>query len=269
MGLRQHGWVRLPVLATLALGMLGCVVIPAVEDSYTPKEGVIRDTRVSYRESNGGRILGTLVADSNMQSWGGVSGLGSATAQAFDSDGTAISDAVNVDDSGHFVLQSVKDSRPRIFVAVNLGTLQFRATTEAPRTVTDYDVRVDASSTFLADKLRRAAIDQQVPFDRLDADKVKDTEDVVGVYMQSDETKTVLSRKSDFQKDLNAHEFDRFMEEYLPVKMAVFALSPSILRGWKPPKPSPIPVPTDDPNASPTPTPSDTPSACPTCPAPH
>lgn len=259
--MRKHdAWLRWPVAATVAVAALGCVVLPAQENARIIQEGTIRVATTAYLKANQGRVLGTLVVNDTMLGWAGASGVSEARAQLFQADGTPVSDPVTVNEAGQFVLEQVRDSRPRLFVAVDLKGLQFRASVEAPRNARDYEVLVDAGSTFLADKLRRSALDSEVAFDRLETEKLDNTEDVVNIYIDDTYSKQLLERKSETGKDLNAYMFDRFMEDNPPVKKAVFQLSPGILRGWKPPRPTTQPTPTPETSPTTTPTPTPTPS---------
>lgn len=247
---------RLP-LALVALGILvGCT---APVD--TPTEGEIASRSIStttyhYLDSNAGRLVGTLDATPDMLKWAGVTSLEGAVAQAFDPDGTPLDAKVTIDADGHFLITGLSDSRPKIFVEADVNGLRFRATVDAPRDHKDYDVVLDAGSTYLSDKLRRAALDHNVPFDQLNSDLVDQTTEVVNTYMQDTTRREVLEQTN---PDLNAYAFDHFMDNNEPVKIAVYQLSPAILRGWTPP-PTDV-VASVDPNLFPSPTPTPRPSA--------
>ena len=87
--MRKHdAWLRWPVAATVAVAALGCVVLPAQEDSRIIQEGVIRVGTTAYTKPNQGRVLGTLVVNDTMLGWAGASGVSEARAQLFQADGT-------------------------------------------------------------------------------------------------------------------------------------------------------------------------------------
>jgi hypothetical protein len=266
---------RLPLGAVLVIGMLGCTVKAEQVLAPTPKEGSVSSVGISRLLANAGKLNGTVSATSDVLALAGVSSLSEATVTAYDPDGTKLGEAIPLNADGTFSLGGLKASRPRIFVEVSVNNVYLRAVTEAPRLATgSYEVVLDAGTTFLADKLRRAALDQEVPFDRLDEQKVGTTEEVVSLYLNdASELRTksdALTRgtlgTADGQAnlDLNAHLFDRFTDDHPPVKLAIYALSPGILRGWRP-SPSPkatfnspdiVATPTPRPSASPTGTPS-------------
>jgi hypothetical protein len=255
----------------LVIGMLGCSV--KAPDILAPiqKEGKVSNSAASRLIANAGKLNGTVSATADVLALAGVSSLSEATVTAYDPDGTKLADAIPVNADGTFSLSGLKASRPRIFVEVSVNSVYLRAVTAAPRLKDGtYEVVLDAGTTFLADKLRRAALDQELPFDRLDDQKVGTTEEIVSLYLNdAAESRTksdALTRgtlgTADGQAnlDLNAHLFDRFTDDHPPVKLAVYALSPGILRGWKP---SPSPKATfnsPDIVATPTPSPSATPS---------
>lgn len=256
---------RLPLGALLVVGMLGCAAgNVATADQETTASRLISTSTYKYREGNDGRIVGTIDANQATLDWAGVKSLEGSVAQAFDPDGTPLGNKVSVDKDGHFLISGLRDSRPRIFVEADVNGLRFRATMTAPRSRKDYPVVLDAGTTYLADKLRRAALDHDVPFDKLDTLILSDTETVVNTYMQDGQRRDVLEQNN---PDLNAYSFDHFMDENGPVKLAVYQLSPAILRGWTPPPVLPVVVPTEEPSveptATPTPEPTPDPSATP------
>lgn len=255
-----QNFTRLAMSVSLALGVLGCAVSNPL--SSEPERVVVTELRLplsKFKDENVGRIVGTIAVTEDILAWSGASSVAEAKVQAFDPDPahTAVSDAVSVDANGNFVIDEFKASRPRIFVEATLGNVRFSSFAEAPRTRKDVSVILDPPSTYLADKLRRAALDKDVPFERLEGLKVSQTEAVVNIYMQDDERERVLTEDN---PDLNAFAFDHFMEDHEPVKRAVYTLSPAVLRGWKPtPPPRPTPTPRTTPRPIATPTPSPTP----------
>lgn len=259
---------RTPTGALLALVVAGCAAAPQAPKPPEEKTRIVKAGSARLTTGNLGRVVGTIVADAAALEWAGVSSLEGAQAQAFDQDGKAISQIAKVDVNGNFVLVDFKESRSMIYVEADVNGLRFRTLTTAPREKKDYGAQLDAASTFLADKMHRSALDQEVFLDRLPEAQVDQTEDLVNTYMDPEERRDVLEQD---ERDLNAYAFDHFMDDHQAVKVAVYALGPSILRGWKPnqpqaaaptprptPKPTPIPTPTADPNASPTPVPSNT-----------
>jgi hypothetical protein len=237
--------------------------------------------------ANLGTIHGLVQASPDVLRLANATDFSGATATAYDPDGKKLTDAVTVNSDGTFTMSGLKQSRPRIFIEVNLKTINFRAVAQAPRTANgDYQVRLDPGSTFLADKLHRAMIDQELPFDRLEDQKVDDTEEVVNLYLGNAaefQTKqdtltrgTMTDASGQAKMDLNANLFDRFTDTYPAVKLAMFALAPGVLRGWKPsPSPrgqavdvsasgGPPIVPGGGGSTAPTPTPSASASADPT-----
>jgi hypothetical protein len=249
---------RLPLGALLVVGMLGCSAVVATEDQETQASRLISTSTYKYRDLNEGRIVGTIDANQATLDWAGVKSLEGSVAQAFDPDGTPLAAKVTIDKDGHFLITGLRDSRPRIFIEADVNGLRFRATMTAPRGRKDYPVVLDAGTTYLADKLRRAALDHDVPFDKLDTLLLNDTETVVNTYMQDGQRRDVLEQNN---PDLNAYSFDHFMDENAPVKLAVYQLSPAILRGWTPPPvlPTVVATPSEEPTATPTPGPSPTP----------
>jgi hypothetical protein len=271
----RAAYSRLPFGILLTVALVGCSATTLVPTDETSINGrAISTTTYKYRDANTGRIVGTVAVTPEMLAWVGVKNLDGAVAQAFDPDGTPLNDKVTIDANGHFLMQGLKDSRPRIFVEADVNGLRFRAVLDAPRKHTDYAIVLDPGSTYLSDKLRRAALDHDVPFDKLDSQRVTQTETVVNTYMQDGQRREVLQQTN---PDLNAYSFDHFMDSNAPVKIAVYDLSPAILRGWTPPLtdtvppadlsglPSPVPTPTPTPGPiGPTPittAPSPTPTA--------
>ena len=255
----------------LALGLVGCVAAPPAPAPAPEKEMKVQQSAITkVRVGNQGRLLGTIVADAETLSWAGVADLSGAMAQAFDQDGTPLTPPTKVDADGHFLMEAVRDSRGRIFIEADVNGLRYRTLAPAPRQRKDYGVTLDAGSTYLADKMRRSALDKEVLLDKLDEGRIGETADLVNVYLDEAERRDVLEQD---EADLNAYAFDHFMDDNLPVKMAVYQLSSSVLRGWRPNLPQaqpPTPVPTPRPTAGPTtaPTPSGTPTPEPTGPAP-
>ncbi|MDB5099004.1 MAG: hypothetical protein JWM80_3425 [Cyanobacteria bacterium RYN_339] len=255
---------RLPLGALLVAGVLGCNTLASTQEQETTASRQISTSTYKYRDSNQGRVVGTIDANKATLDWAGVKSLEGSVAQAFDPDGTPLGAKVTVDKDGHFLITDLRTSRPRIFVEADVNGLRFRATMTAPRTHKDYTVVLDAGTTYLADKLRRAALDHDVPFDKLDTILLGETETVVNTYMQDGQRRDVLEQNN---PDLNAYSFDHFMDENSPVKLAVYQLSPAVLRGWTPPPVLPVaqPTPTDAPTSTPTtqPTPTPEPSGTP------
>lgn len=266
-----HGMNRLPLGAIMVLGLLGCSLQePAARAPQTDREGTIRATANLYKGFNNGRVIGAVSANDDVKAIAGVSDFAGASISAYDTDGTKIAGPTALNADGTFILEGFKDSRPRIFLEVTLKNIYFRTVTKAPRLPSEtYEVVLDPGTTFLADKLRRAALDQEVPFDRLDEDAVKQTEEIIQIYLnRSDELQvqqdvltrgTISTLAGQAKIDLNANTFDFFAERHDPVKVAVYQLSKGIWRGWKP-TPSPIVTaePTAEPTATPTPTPTPT-----------
>lgn len=254
--------------ALLAIAMVGCAAAPVAPKAPEEKTKVVKAGNARITTGNQGRLLGTIVADAAALEWAGVSSLEGAQAQAYDQDGKPISQIAKVDVNGNFVLSDLKDSRAIIYVEADVNGLRFRTLTAAPRERRDYGTQLDAASTFLADKLHRSALDQELFLDKLQEAQVDATEDLVNAYMNQEDKRDVLEQD---ERDLNAYAFDHFMDDHLAVKVAVYAIGPSILRGWKPngplaaaptakptATPSPQPTPTVDPNSIPTPVPSST-----------
>lgn len=255
---------KLAAAALLTLVVVGCATQPpAAPPPPETTEGRVKQASIAQvRAGNQGRLLGTIVADDTVLSWAGVADLSGAKAQAFDQDGTPLSPPVSVDAEGHFMLEGLRDSRSRIFVEADVNGLRYRTLAPAPRSRKDYGVTLDAGTTFLADKMRRSALDKELLLDKIDADKIEQTEDLVNVYLDDDVRRDVLEQDD---ADLNAYAFDHFMDDNLPVKLAVYQISAAVLRGWKPNQPqtfAPTPKPTPTPKSTPTPTP--TPEATPT-----
>jgi hypothetical protein len=224
---------RFPVGILLVAVLVGCSATKLTPTDVTEiNSRSISTTTYKYRDINIGRIVGTVAVTPEMLAWVGVKNLDGAVAQAFDPDGTPLTDKVTIDADGHFLMQGLKDSRPRIFIEADVNGLRFRAVLDAPRKHTDYSIVLDPGSTYLSDKLRRAALDHDVPFDKLDPQRVKQTETVVNTYMLDGQRREVLQQTN---PDLNAYSFDHFMDSNAPVKIAVYDLSPAILRGWTPP----------------------------------
>lgn len=255
----------------LALAVAGCAAAPPAPAPVPEKEVKVQQGAITkVRLGNQGRLLGTIVADASILAWAGVSDLSGAQAQAFDQDGTPLTPPTKVTADGNFVMEGVRDSRGRIFIEADVNGLRYRTLAPAPRQRKDYGVTLDAGSTFLADKMRRSALDKEVLLDKLDESEIDQTEDLVNVYLDEDERRTVLEQD---EADLNAYSFDHFMDDHLPVKMAVYQLSSSVLRGWRPNQPvlqppTPVPTPRPTPVGTPTPDPSGTPGPEPTGPAP-
>lgn len=248
---------RAPSLGAVALfAALGCSLSGPTQPEPEQEVGLINSGANAYRLGNLGRIVGAVTLSAQVQQALGGDFTG-AKAQAFDPDGTPLGEPVDISAQGQFLMTGLRDSRPRIFVEVIAKSLRFRATVLAPRDARDYPVLLDPGSTFLADKLRRAALDQEVPFDRLDDALVDQTEEVVNTYMPEGDRSKVLLR---LDPDLNAYAFDHFMEDNLAVKVAVHQLAPALTRGWKP-TPSLRPVPLISPSLRPSPRPSASPVA--------
>lgn len=251
--LSRTAW-KVPSLGLLAVfAALGCSLSTPGEPQPEQELGIIPALAGAYRNANGGRIVGAVTLSAEVQQALGGDFTG-AKAQAFDPDGTPLGEPVDLTAQGQFLMSGLRDSRPRVFVEVIAKNLRFRATTLAPREPRDYPVLLDPGSTFLADKLRRAALDHQVPFDRLDDALVDQTEEVVNTYMPETDRGKVLLR---LDPDLNAYAFDHFMDDNVAVKVAVYALAPALTRGWKPvPSLRPIPLsPAPTPRRSPSPSP--------------
>lgn len=240
---------KVPLGALLVLGVVGCTstVQPTSWDDAQYGRA-ISTTTFKIKDNNYGRIVGTLTFTPEELQWAGVTSLQGAVAQAFDPDGTPLDAKVNIDQDGHFTIEGLLESRPRIFVEADINGLRFRSTLAAPRDHKDYPVVLDPGSTYLADKLRRAALDQNVAFDKLDPDLVDQTTEVVNTYMQDGQRRQVLEQTN---PDLNAYSFDHFMDNNEPVKLAVYQLAPAILRGWTPPPDNTQP--SVDPNLFPSP----------------
>jgi hypothetical protein len=259
---------RLAFGALLALAVVGCASAPPVVAPPEETQKVIKSGIVRVKTGNQGRLLGTLVADAAVLAWAGAPDLSVAQAQAFDQDGTPLTAPVKVDAQGHFILEGVRESRTRIFVEADLNGLRYRTLAPAPRERKDYGVTLDPGTTFLADKFRRSAYDKEILLEKIDEARLDETEDLVNTYMDETDRRDVLEQDD---ADLNAYAFDHFMDDHLPVKMAVYQLSASMLRGWKPNQPinaAPTPTPTPRPTPRPTPSGSPTPVPTPTGPAP-
>lgn len=249
-----HTWPATTLGVAMVAVAMGCT---SAAEAPGPEriEYSITSTATAYRVGNAGRIVGAVALTSEVQQALGSSDFTGAKAQAFDPDGTPLGSPVDLNPQGQFLLTGLKESRPRVFVEVIAKSLRFRATVQAPREKRDYPVLLDSGSTYLADKLRRAALDLQVPFDRLDGSLVDQTEEVVNTYMPEPDRTTVLTR---LDPDLNAYAFDHFMEDTLAVRVAMHQLAPSLTRGWKPtPSLRPLPLP----SLTATPRPSATPVA--------
>jgi hypothetical protein len=258
--MRGQAKTRLIWGALIATGVLGCSISTPPSDPAPNTPGdthVAKTTVYPYRLANAGKIVGKVVATSAQLSAVSATDFTGAKAQAFDPDGTPLTDQVDLDSAGNFTLSGLKESRPRIFIEADVKGLRFRASTEAPRDDQVYNVSLDAATTYLADKLRRAALDKNVPLDKLNELTVVQTAQVVNVYLKAPDGLKIIESTD---ADLNAYSFDNFMEDNLPVKMAVYALSPAITRGWTPPPPSPTPTPSFSPSPSPSPSPSESPS---------
>lgn len=256
---------RLSVGLSLVWGLIGCdLSAPPGTVEQPQTETILRPAVAAYKQKNAGRVVGTLSVNDDIRQWAGVTNLEGAEVQAFDPDGAALTDKVAIDANGNFVLENLRESRPRIFIEASLKDLRFRATIPAPRRRVDVPVTLDPASTYLADKLRRAALDHDVPLANLAEDKVDQVVEVVNLYMEDTERRTVLEQND---PDLNAYAFDHFMDDHESVKRAVYTLSPAILRGWKP-TPIPVVTPTPKPRTSPSVSPSPLPSATPTGPEP-
>lgn len=265
-----HSRNRLPLGAVLVLGLLGCTLQEPARAPQTDREGEIRNGVVIFKAVNAGQIIGAVAANDDVKRIAGVSDFTGATISAYDPDGVKVAGPVDLNANGTFALGNFKSSRPRIFLEVTLNNIYFRTVTKAPRLATEtYEVVLDPGTTFLADKLRRSALDHEVPFDRLSDETVKQTEEIIQIYLnRSDElgvqedvlTRGTLSSADGQAKlDLNANSFDYFADRHEPVKVAVYYLSKGIWRGWRPtPSPSPTAVPTATPTATPTPTPTPT-----------
>lgn len=243
---------RLTAGLVFVWGMIGCdVSLPGAAPEEAQFNSTLRPAVAPYKQGNAGRIVGTLTVNDDIMAWAGATTLEGAQVQAFDPDGTELTDKISIDANGNFVLTNLKSSRPRIFVEASLKGLRFRASVPAPRKREDIPVTLDPASTYLADKLRRAALDHDVPLAQLTTDKVDQVIDVVNLYMEDNERRRVLEQGD---PDLNAFAFDHFMDDHEPVKRAVYTLSPAILRGWKP-TPAPNATPTPKPRLTPTPAP--------------
>ena len=278
-----HSLNRLPLGAVMVLGMLGCT-IPApsvISTGPIESEGVVRSANAVYKVANGGLIRGNVSANAEVMALAGASDFTGATISAYDTDGTRIAGPTDLTPEGTFSLSRFKESRPRVFLEVTLKNVYFRTVTKAPRLPNgDYEVTLDPGTTFLADKLRRSAIDHEVPFDRLDEDQIEFTEETILTYLnrkpskpgEIDETAiqaeiltrgTLSSADGQSKLDLNANTFDFFAERHYPVKMAVYQLAKGIWRGWKPspsPRPGTLPsmaAPTVAPSTNPSPVPSE------------
>lgn len=257
---------RLALGALLTMVVVGCAAEPPVAPPPELKESRVQQGSITKaRAGNQGRLLGTIVADASVLSWAGVSDLSGAKAQAFDQDGTPLTPPITVDAEGHFVMDGLRESRGRIFIEADVNGLRYRTLAPAPRQRRDYGVTLDAGTTFLADKMRRSALDKEILLDKIDDAKLDQTEDLVNVYLDEESRRDVLEQD---EADLNAFSFDHFMDDNLPVKMAVYQLSASVLRGWRPnlpqafaptpkptPRPTPVPTPTPDPAGTPGPEP--------------
>ncbi len=228
---RLAGWKLALLLPLLLATAAGCTSGPVGTFDRTTIQKVNNGAAFAFRVANNGRLVGTVTANATVLGWAQATSLEGATAQAFDPDGTPLTDKTMVDGAGHFVMEKLRESRPRIFVEVDLKGLRYRGTSDAPRDRKDYPVNLDPGSTYLADKLRRATFDQDVPFDRLDGLRITETEEAINLYLDDDERRRVLEQTS---PDLNAYSFDHFMDDHVVVKTAVYSLSPAILRGWKP-----------------------------------
>lgn len=265
-----HSRNRLPLGAVLVLGLLGCTLQEPARAPQTDREGTVRNAVTIYKGTNAGQIIGAVAANDEVKRIAGVTDFAGATISAYDPDGAKVAGPANLNADGTFALGNFKDSRPRIFLEVTLKNIYFRTVTKAPRLANEtYEVVLDPGTTFLADKLRRSALDHEVPFDRLNDETVQQTEEIIQIYLnRSDElgvqedvlTRGTLSSAAGQAKlDLNANSFDYFAERHEPVKVAVYHLSKGIWRGWRPtPSPSPSPTPTAEPTATPTPTPTPT-----------
>lgn len=256
---------RLPTGALVAIVMAGCAAAPAVVKPPEERTKIVKAGTAQLKDGNLGRVLGTIVADAAVLEWAGVASLAGAEAQAFDQDGKPLGQKVTVDADGHFMMTGLLDSRGRIYIEADVNGLRYRTLAPAPRERKDYGVMLDAATTFLADKMHRSALDQEVFIEKLDEAKVDEAEDLVNLYLDDEDRREVLEQD---ERDLNAFAFDHFMDDHQAVKIAVYALSPSVLRGWRPnqpqlsaptprptPKPTPTPTPTPDPNATATPFP--------------
>ncbi len=262
---------KLAIGALLTLIVVGCATeAPVAPPPELREQRVQQGSITKVRLGNQGRLLGTIVADGTVLEWAGVSDLSGAKAQAFDQDGTPLTPPIAVDAAGHFVMDQLRDSRGRIFIEADVNGLRYRTLAPAPRQRKDYGVTLDAGTTFIADKMRRSALDKELLLDKIDEMKLDETEDLVNVYLDEDGRRDVLEQDD---ADLNAFAFDHFMDDNLPVKAAVYQISASVLRGWRPNLPqiaAPTPKPTPRPTPLPTPQPtaSSTPGPEPTGPAP-
>lgn len=239
------GWYRMGLSFALVAGLVGCAVTNPLAESEEPQRiRILKSSVFKFRALNKGRLVGTIVVNDDVLRWANAASVEGAEVTAIDPDGTVLADPVTADANGNFVIEGLKESRPRIFLHVKLTDVRMSATAEAPREREDYQVTIDAASTYLSDKLQLAAMEKEVPLDKLDSSKVTQTEEIVNIYMKDDERERVL-KETDHR--LNAYGFDRFMDDHLPVKKAVRLLSPSLTRGWVPPTPTPGPTPTPRP----------------------
>lgn len=189
-------------------------------------------------EANAGRLLGTVRADATVLNWAGAPSLEGATARAFEASGRPACDEAKLGADGKFTLSGFAPSRSRLYVEVAVKNVRFRTVAPAPRDNKDYTVTLSAASTYLADKLRRGAVDLNLDFANLDLLRLDKATAAVEAAMTDDVRQRVLQRG---KPDLNAHDFDHFAESHEPVRLAVYRLSAGAVRGWTPP-PSQLPV---------------------------
>lgn len=244
--------------------VVGCSSAPEVVVPLQPEKR-LKSSFSQQSKGNEGRLLGTLTADTSVLALAGVSTLKGAQAQAFDQDGKPLAAPVAIDANGHFVMTALKQSRARIFVEADVNGLRFRAVADAPRERRDYGVQLDVGTTFLTDKLRRSMLDNEIFLEKVAPEKLAQAEEIVNIYMDQTDRRQALQ---EVDRDLNAFAFDHFMDEHRPVKIAMYQISPSILRGWTPitpiavlTTPRPIPVPTLEPEDVATDTPTEDPEA--------
>ncbi|HEY9724463.1 MAG TPA: hypothetical protein V6D47_20855 [Oscillatoriaceae cyanobacterium] len=241
----------------LITGLVGCSLSTPLT---RPKDVTINQVSDLNATSvaNHGRILGTVATTPEELQWVGVSSVAGSKAQAFDANGVALGDAVDIDGQGHFILSDLAPSRPRIYIEADIHGLRFRACTAAPQQSQDYSVVLDPATTYLADELRYADANHYVPLGNLSETSVVQTAQVVKAFMTTNDDKRVVQQTDG---DLNAYAFSHFMDDNYPVKVAVYSLSPALLRGWKP---TPAPIITAPP-ATATAEPTATPTATASC----
>jgi hypothetical protein len=239
---------------TIAVVLAGCAAppngsegVPVQDPERVVRSGLYRPVTAPNR----GRVVGTVTLDRRAADAVGVTSPAGAEAQALDYDEQPLGSAARVDEAGHFVLEGLETSRDRFVVRVQLtgprGALRLTAIATAPRKPVDVPVLLNATTTLVADRLRRAQLLGEAEVDALSADGLARLEDVTAAYMETDEAAGVL-READGA--FNAFAFDHMTDDHPGLKQLVWTLVPGLLRGWKPTvdrfsapaSPSPLPT---------------------------